>query len=47
MNESKLLLSQFANEEGFELSNYLSHLFDIVSNQLGQNPPTTTEMENI
>ena len=48
MNESKLLLSQFANEEGFELSNYLNHLFEYVSHQLAQNPSinTTTEMKN-
>jgi hypothetical protein len=49
MKESKLLLSQFANEEGFELSNYITHLFEYVSTQLGQNQPmntTTTEMKN-
>jgi flagellin-specific chaperone FliS len=46
MNESKLLLSQFASEEGFELSQYLNHLFEYVSTQLGQNPPSTTEAEN-
>ncbi|WHY00478.1 hypothetical protein [Neobacillus sp. DY30] len=46
MNESKLLLSQFANEEGFELSNYLTHLFEYVSIQLEQNPACTTEVEN-
>jgi hypothetical protein len=46
MKESKLLLSQFANEEGFELSKYVNHLFEYVSNQLGQNPPSTTEVEN-
>jgi flagellin-specific chaperone FliS len=48
MKESKLLLSQFANEEGFELSNYITHLFEYVSTQLGQTQPinTTTNMEN-
>ena len=49
MKDSKLLLSQFANEEGFELSNYITHLFEYVSTQLGQNQPTnttTTEMKN-
>jgi hypothetical protein len=46
MKESKLLLSQFANEEGFELSKYVNHLFEYVSNQLGQNPPSTTDVEN-
>ncbi len=46
MNETKLLLSQFASEEGFELSNYLNHLFEYVSHQLGQNPPSNTEAEN-
>ncbi|MBY0145170.1 hypothetical protein [Neobacillus niacini] len=48
MKESKLLLSQFANEEGFELTQYITHLFEYVSTQLGQNQPinTTAEMEN-
>ncbi|MCM3693139.1 hypothetical protein [Neobacillus niacini] len=48
MKESKLLLSQFANEEGFELTNYLTQLFEYVSNQLGQASTVnvTTEMEN-
>lgn len=46
MNETKLLLSNFANEEGFELSKYLTHLFEYVSLQLGQNPPPTTEVEH-
>lgn len=49
MNETKLLLSQFANEEGFELKDYLTHLFEYVSHQLGQTPTintTPTEMEN-
>jgi hypothetical protein len=47
MKESKLLLSQFANEEGFELKDYLTHLFEYVSHQLGQTPTVTitTEME--
>ena len=46
MEESKLLLSQFASEEGFELSKYVNHLFEYVSHQLGQNPPSTKEVEN-
>jgi hypothetical protein len=48
MKESKLLLSQFANEEGFELTQYITHLFEYVSTQLGQNQPinTTAETEN-
>ncbi|MEH7273077.1 hypothetical protein [Neobacillus vireti] len=48
MNETKLLLSEFANEEGFELTNYLTHLFEYVSKQLGQTPAinTTSEIEN-
>ncbi|MFP7298658.1 hypothetical protein [Neobacillus niacini] len=49
MKDSNLLLSQFANEDGFELTKYLTHLFEYVSHQLGQNPPvstTTTEIEN-
>jgi hypothetical protein len=48
MKESKLLLSQFANEEGFELTNYLTQLFEYVSN-LTRSAPTktaTTKMEN-
>ncbi|MFJ5759318.1 hypothetical protein ACIQAA_09350 [Neobacillus sp. NPDC093182] len=46
MEESKLLLSQFASEDGFELSKYLNHLFEYVSHQLGQNPPSSTEAEH-
>lgn len=48
MKESKLLLSQFANEEGFELTSYLTHLFEYVAHQLGQCPEinTSTEVEN-
>jgi flagellin-specific chaperone FliS len=48
MKESKLLLSQFANEEGFELKDYLTQLFEYVSHQLVQAPTVniTTEMEN-
>jgi hypothetical protein len=46
MNETKLLLSQFASEEGFELNKYLNHLFEYVSTQLGQNTPSTPEAEN-
>ncbi|WP_342433493.1 hypothetical protein [Neobacillus sp. FSL H8-0543] len=36
MKESKLLLSEFTNEEGFELNNYLTQLFDIVRGQKDQ-----------
>jgi hypothetical protein len=46
MEESKLLLSQFASEEGFELSKYVNQLFEYVSTQLGQNPPSNTEAEH-
>lgn len=46
MEESKSLLSQFASEEGFELNKYLNHLFEYVSHQLGQNPPSPTEAEH-
>jgi hypothetical protein len=45
MNETKLLLSQFANEEGFELSKYLTRLFEVVSDQLGQAPTISTSSE--
>lgn len=31
MKENKLLLSEFANEEGFELNSYLTHLFEYFS----------------
>lgn len=41
MEEKVLSLSEFANEEGFELNKYLTHLFDYVS-QLG-NTPTLSE----
>jgi hypothetical protein len=34
MKENKLPLSEFANEEGFELNRYLTHLFEIVSTQI-------------
>lgn len=46
MSENKLLLSQFANEEGFELTKYLTHLFEYVSHQLGQDSTPTNEVEN-
>jgi hypothetical protein len=32
MEEKKLLLSAFANEEGFELNSYITHLFEYFSN---------------
>jgi len=35
MKETKLPLSEFASEEGFELNKYLTHLFEYVSKQLG------------
>ena len=28
MNDQLLLLSEFVNEEGFELNSYLTHLFE-------------------
>lgn len=31
MKENKLLLSEFANEEGFELNSYITHLFESMS----------------
>jgi flagellin-specific chaperone FliS len=46
MKESKLLLSQFANEEGFELTKYLNHLFEYVSQQIGQTNTVKTEADN-
>ncbi|MEH7111476.1 hypothetical protein V7124_03730 [Neobacillus niacini] len=48
MNDTKLLLSQFTNEEGFELNKYLTHLFEYVSLQLGSNPAINppTEVED-
>jgi flagellin-specific chaperone FliS len=46
MKESKLLLSQFANEEGFELTKYLNHLFEYVSQQIGQTATIKTEADN-
>jgi flagellin-specific chaperone FliS len=45
MNETKLLLSHFTNEEGFELTKYLTHLFEIVSHQLVQNSTVATTSE--
>lgn len=42
MKESKLLLSEFANEEGFELNQYLTHLFAYVTNQ---NPSPSSESQ--
>ena len=46
MKESKLLLSQFANEEGFELTKYLNTLFEYVSQQIGQTATIKTEADN-
>ncbi|MBV7508907.1 hypothetical protein KW850_27270 [Bacillus sp. sid0103] len=31
MKENKLLLSEFVNEEGFELNSYLTSLFEYIS----------------
>jgi hypothetical protein len=31
MRENKLLLSEFTNEEGFELNSYLTSLFEYIS----------------
>ncbi|MFB5193698.1 hypothetical protein ACE198_02105 [Neobacillus sp. KR4-4] len=31
MKENKLLLSEFANEDGFELNRYITHLFEYFS----------------
>ena len=45
MKENKLLLSHFANDEGFELTNYLTHLFEIVSHQLVQNTTAAATSE--
>ncbi|SDN04398.1 hypothetical protein [Bacillus sp. OK048] len=45
MDENKLLLSHFTNDEGFELTNYLTHLFELVSHQLVQNPTAATTSE--
>ncbi|WHY86107.1 hypothetical protein QNH39_26625 [Neobacillus novalis] len=35
MEENKLLLSEFANEDGFDLNTYLTHLFDYLSRDTG------------
>lgn len=32
MKENKLLLSEFAKEDGFELNNYIAQLFEVFSN---------------
>ncbi|MEH7253081.1 hypothetical protein V7111_13210 [Neobacillus niacini] len=45
MDENKLLLTHFANDEGFELTNYLTHLFELVSHQLVQNTSAATTSE--
>ncbi|MEH7074292.1 hypothetical protein [Neobacillus drentensis] len=31
MKESKLLLSEFANEDGFELNSYITSLFEYIT----------------
>ncbi|MEH7307903.1 hypothetical protein [Neobacillus drentensis] len=42
MKEDTLLLSEFANEEGFELNGYLTHLFEYCST-LSKNDATKFE----
>lgn len=42
MNENKLLLSEFASEDGFELSSYINQLFEYFST-LSKNQNTNTE----
>ncbi|MEH7299408.1 hypothetical protein [Neobacillus drentensis] len=42
MNENKLLLSEFASEDGFELNNYINQLFEYFST-LTKNQNTNTE----
>ncbi|WP_410894456.1 hypothetical protein [Neobacillus sp. 204] len=42
MKENKLLLSEFANEEGFELNNYLTSLFEYFSS-LSKNEASKVE----
>ena len=32
MKENKLLLSEFATEDGFELNRYITQLFEVFSN---------------
>lgn len=32
MEENKLLLSEFATEDGFELNRYITQLFEVFSN---------------
>lgn len=40
-------ISEFANEEGFELNKYLTHLFEFVSNQLSNTPSDESSSNNI
>ncbi|WP_312470530.1 hypothetical protein [Neobacillus sp.] len=42
MEENKLLLSEFANEDGFELNSYLTQLFEYFSS-LPKSKNTNTE----
>ncbi|CAH2716752.1 hypothetical protein BACCIP111895_03940 [Neobacillus rhizosphaerae] len=42
MEENKLLLSEFANEDGFELNRYLTQLFEYFST-LPKSENTNTE----
>ncbi|MFF2447178.1 hypothetical protein ACFVSW_08735 [Neobacillus sp. NPDC058068] len=35
MEENKLLLSEFANEDGFDLNTYLTQLFDYLAMDTG------------
>ncbi|MFK9091470.1 hypothetical protein [Bacillus salipaludis] len=41
MTENKLLLSEFANKEGFELNRYLTHLFDYFSKLSSDEKPAS------
>ncbi|WP_272928158.1 hypothetical protein [Bacillus sp. USDA818B3_A] len=41
MNDQLLLLSEFANEDGFELNNYLTHLFEQFSTLSNKNDINT------
>lgn len=42
MNENKLLLSEFASEDGFELNDYITQLFEYFST-LSNNQKTNSE----
>ncbi|WP_268926667.1 hypothetical protein [Neobacillus vireti] len=40
MEENKLLLSEFASENGFELNKYLTQLFEYMSSDTGTGTPS-------